>query len=566
MNRSLLASLMFLAPTAVVAQQYTVAYAHFGWVRPNIFIADGTGAKARPLLSDINRNYNPSFSNDGRWIVFTSDRSGSPDLYRVHPDGSGLEQLTNNPALDDQGALSPDGKLLAFVSNRSGRANIWVLDLTDRRARNLTAGSSGDFRPAWSPDGQFIAFSSDRASPSLPRTATWSTEVFVMRADGAARRQVTHDGGIRPSWSPDGDIVYAQSPRTGVRETQIIAVNWRTGMSRMLTTSPGYKWTPRWTAGAGLTYIVAQTTFGRLSGRPQRADGDGVLDGNCITADWAPDGKMLVCDRETDTSWPPVERLPGRESAFGLLRTGIFPSFAPGGDRLVVGSEVFGQGAGRNSIVMMHADGSNRSVLFSDARLSALGAVWSPRGDRLAFGLGVPRGTSQIALLATDGTGLKVLAAAGEEARFPSWSPDGTRLVYATSKPPGLSILTVDTGAITQLISGPSSFPSWSPAGDRIAFGSNRDGNQEVYSIRPDGTNLKRLTNSPGDDAHPVWSPDGRWIAFTTVRGGVNDDFPGTPGEIYVMRADGTDARRLTNSAYQNGTPTWRPAARTGGR
>src|SRR6266550_1730473 len=62
-------------------------------------------------------------------IAFTSHRSGPAKIYRVHPDGSGLERLTDGPAFDDQAALSPDGKTLAFVSSRSGQADIWKLDL-----------------------------------------------------------------------------------------------------------------------------------------------------------------------------------------------------------------------------------------------------------------------------------------------------------------------------------------------------------------------------------------------------------------------------------------------------
>ena len=60
-------------------------------------------------------------------------------MYRVHPDGTGLEQLTDNPAFDDQATLSPDGKQLAFVSTREQRtANIWLLDLKTQKLRNLT--------------------------------------------------------------------------------------------------------------------------------------------------------------------------------------------------------------------------------------------------------------------------------------------------------------------------------------------------------------------------------------------------------------------------------------------
>ena len=92
--------------------------------------------------------YSPSLSPDGNWVVFTSEHGGQSDLYRVHPDGTGLEQLTNDPAFDDQGSLSPDGKTLAFVSTRAeGIANIWLLDSPAANTRNLTRCRFGKFPP-----------------------------------------------------------------------------------------------------------------------------------------------------------------------------------------------------------------------------------------------------------------------------------------------------------------------------------------------------------------------------------------------------------------------------------
>src|SRR5215469_3263486 len=93
-----------------------------------LFIANADGTSEHKLLSSPGFDYNASFSPDGQWIVFTSERSGQADLYRVRVDGTGLEQLTDNPASDDQAAFSPDGNHLAFVSSRgSGSTDIWIL-------------------------------------------------------------------------------------------------------------------------------------------------------------------------------------------------------------------------------------------------------------------------------------------------------------------------------------------------------------------------------------------------------------------------------------------------------
>ena len=77
-------------------------------------------------------------------LVFTSERNGSADLYRVKADGSALERLTDSPAYDDQAAFSPDGKSLVFVTTRAGgTADLWVMDLASRQPRALTSGTGG---------------------------------------------------------------------------------------------------------------------------------------------------------------------------------------------------------------------------------------------------------------------------------------------------------------------------------------------------------------------------------------------------------------------------------------
>jgi Tol biopolymer transport system component len=99
-------------------------------------------------------------------------------------------------------------------------------------------------------------------------------------------------------------------------------------------------------------------------------------------------------------------------------------------------------------------------------------------------------------------------------------------------------------------------FPAWSPGGTLVAFtrdptSSTTDVRGDIYVMRQDGSQVQRLTNTTAANYSPAWSPDGSRIAFASNRSG---NF-----EIYTMRVDGSDVRRLTNHAADDAAPTWSP-------
>src|SRR6478752_9101347 len=112
--------ILLLAATGLfLAQPETILFTRLGPSQLRLFVSNADGTAERRLLETDSLDYNPVWSRNGQWIVFTSERSGSADLYRVKPDGTGLERLTDNPAYDDQADFSPDGQQLAFVSTRA---------------------------------------------------------------------------------------------------------------------------------------------------------------------------------------------------------------------------------------------------------------------------------------------------------------------------------------------------------------------------------------------------------------------------------------------------------------
>ena len=143
---------------------------------------------------------------------------------------------------------------------------------------------------------------------------------------------------------------------------------------------------------------------------------------------------------------------------------------------------------------------------------------------------------------------------------FTTYNLDGNENIYSIEPDgTGLRRLTADTGWDDDA--------AWSPNGRRIAFASNRAHPQvacegispncdyDIYVMNADGTNVKRLTATPGSDREPYWSPDGRRIVFASTR----DHLGPYDANLYVMNADGSGQTRITNDPGVDSQPAWSP-------
>ena len=161
----------------------------------------------------------------------------------------------------------------------------------------------------------------------------------------------------------------------------------------------------------------------------------------------------------------------------------------------------------------------------------------------------------------------------------PTWSPDGKRIVFSSNYLEGALQTTqtiindvsmgvdvevvgdlelrvadssnLDSVAVTDNSAGTDSNPDWSPDGSRIAFDSDVEvgGVSEIYSMKPDGADLIRLTDLGGMNRGPSWSPDGHNIVFAHFA---------ADWELYTMRADGTEVEPL-DEAGNSWQPAWSP-------
>jgi Tol biopolymer transport system component len=571
--------------------------------RSELFIADADGSHARKLVAGLEIDYNASFSSDGEWVVFTSERHGSADIFRVRDNGMGLERLTDSPAFDDQAALSPDGNTLAFVSTRdTGSTDIHVLDLKTRRTRNLTNSPGGDYRPSWSPDGRRLAFSSDRGTTLQRSKGNWEqvhpASVYVVNADGRDLRKLSSDGQLAgsPKWSPDGarvvfyELAVADSYRArglGAQATidsRIVSVDVATGTRVEYASGPGLKLSPQFLDANRVGYLAKSGATATLT----FSSGEKGSEGDIGSPSWSRDGGRVVYHRgaiETiQAARRPGGSLYGRDPQYDLRFASGFPAVSPDGRQLAV-SERTGRGTpdDRTSLVVWNSDGTNPRRIFH-VEGSLMSPSWSADGQWIVFGAGayfVSRATrpAQIMVVRPDGSGARALTTGPGNSGFPSWSPDGKQVVYrfwneSTGSSPangptpgraaGLRIFNMSDGAVRTLTTGYDNFPCWSKKG-RIVFSRYVNDEFHIFAINPDGTSLTQLTKGPFDDTHPACASDGEHVLFSSSRFGFKDeapmsDIPQPYGELMLMKLDGSDQRPLTDNRWEEGTPAWQPA------
>ena len=222
-----------------------------------------------------------------------------------------------------------------------------------------------------------------------------------------------------------------------------------------------------------------------------------------------------------------------------------------------------------NELYVMDADGSAETRLTNSFGVSEGQPFWSPDGKHLLYRKTQDNPIVQNADIweldvdPANPSPRPVLERAGDE-RYPSFSPDGTKIVFRGdhdlvdhSGDEELYVMGADGTNIVQLTHNDvfDSAPAFSPDGTRIVFESARDsGNPlalDIYVMNADGSDVRRLTADPAHDEGPVFSPDGTKIAFTSERGGSSD--------IWVMNADGSGLRRLTDDPSRDESPDWQP-------
>jgi Tol biopolymer transport system component/DNA-binding winged helix-turn-helix (wHTH) protein len=498
-----------------------------------------------------------TWSPDGRFIAYSSDRGGKFDIWVQQVSGGEPLRITKGPGQNWQPDWSPNGKYIAYRSEDGG-GGLFVVPVLGGEGLQRKIASFG-YYPRWSPDSSQILF---RAALNL-----FTDWFYVVSLDGSKPRKVLteflakHQAATRfAAWHPDGKRITV----------------WLLGTDR----GPAF-WTVPVAGGEGVESQMDPEIIKQLGEVSPGGFDDWAVD---LKLSWAPWGGVIYFERSSRGArnlWKmsvdpktlraiAIERLttgPGLDTELALSPDGKRLAYTVESQRVRAWLFPFESAAGRIT-------GAGQAV--TSPGMSAWAHSLAPDGQKLVFNATRSGKLELWEKSLVDGREAPVPVPADDYIRHDAqWSPDGARLAYSRAK----SIFTDEIQLVVWSAENNNEVPL--TAADRLGkfvIGWSSDGKQLLVSQEGSNTHMMEIWLLPvnaaphaevaarkliSDPAYDLWqphfSPDGRWLVFEAVSHSRN----GPESTIYVTRADGGSWTRVTQGEHWDDKPRWSPDGKT---
>lgn len=492
---ALMALLLFALPAALDAQdtrllrQPDLSDDHVVFAYgADLWIADRAGGVARRLTATPAVESDPHFSPDGRWVAFTSNRSGTAAVYVVSADGGMPSRLTWYPAGSYARGWTPDGSRVLYASSRqtapTGYERLWTVSRD---------GGPSERVPA--PWGHDAAYSADGRRMVIDRISRWDVEwrdyrggqnwpLTILELDDLDEVPLPNERttDIHPVWM-DGTI-YFLSDRDWAMN--VWAYDPDTGSLNQITSFADAD--VKWLAGHDGTLIIEQDgwlhTLDPASGRTTQLH-------VTVRGDfpWAA------------TRWEDVSR---RASSASLSPTGKRALFEARG-------EIF-------TVPVEKGDARNLTRTFNAADREP---VWSPDGDEIAWVSDAGDGY-RLMFAKQDGLSEPRSVSIGESKMMwePAWSPDGSRIAFVDDDV-RVRVVDVESGRVETIDAGGTNIERggmglvWSPDSKWLAYAKTFPNNlHRIVTWSVESGETLPITDAMADAVRPAWDRDGRHLYF----------------------------------------------------
>jgi len=443
-----------------------------------------TGMQPAAALAPPSRWLKPAMGVVAAVVVIV----GGVVLLRPSPEVLALGQVTQitfEPGLEIEPAISPDGKLVAYAAGPLSNTRIYARQPGGRPVPLTADSGPPQRRPLWSPDGTRILFETN-------------VDLFIMPALGGTPRLMAK-GACCAAWSPDGrQVAYVRSPRRfGMveRPESIYVTTPDGGPSRFVGVVPdphSLSWSPdgQWLAlvSGNDAFAVGTAQFGNIgpSAVVLVPAGGGALipvtDNAALNASpaWTPDGRRLLFVSDRD----------GARDVYAVRLSNS------------------GKPEGRPSRVTTGLNAHTISLAANGTRLAY--SVYTSHAN--VWSIPIPTGGPVSVDRATQVT------PGNQTVEQMAVSPDGRWLYFDSDRSGNADIyrMPLGGGELEQLTTNPTGDfnPAVSPDGRWVAFHSLRFGTRDIFVMPAEGGEAQRVTDDPGEERAPSWSPDGRSLSY----------------------------------------------------